>query len=435
MNRFIALVFLVVTLVAAFDPTGYGWVSFVDVGDDSGFVRLVLSPDVLDGASPDLNDLRLQDERSELVPYVLRVERWEDVARTVWRNVELINETFAPSEYARVTLDFGVGAQRRNQIRVSLGGENYRRKAMVEASDNGETWEMVVQEQWLFLIRQPDGEFELDVINFPSNDQQYLRLTVYNMPDDPDHIQIQKVEAALTETLPKAELTEVPVVAMTGPVREKHTNYNAYGMDLGYRNLPVAQIELDVYDDYFYRGYELWGRNAETEEVVRPYESGSRKITQDVPWRLVNRGILYRVKDSENMEEKTSIVSVSAPYRYLELRTFDGDNPPLQLHGAMVLRRDVSLVFKAQAGAKYWLWFGNPSATAPNFDLARAVPELRDNELPVVCASKPSQVADEPQMLPWTERNRVLIWGLLLLVVAAVLTVILRSLKESRSGD
>ena len=64
---------------------------------------------------------------------------------------------------------------------------------------------------WFFDVRLQGRKFTLDTLTFPRNNFRYLRLTVYNMTDDPRRITIESAKAAFYRTESKKELVEVPV--------------------------------------------------------------------------------------------------------------------------------------------------------------------------------------------------------------------------------
>ena len=250
----ICLVGIATSANAAIDLTGWNWQRSIDAGTSSGFVRLAMTPEIFNESQATLNDLRVIDESKKLVPHVIHWGRVKETQQLEWQPARLINATFVPGKYATVAADFGETTEK-NHIRVTLSGQNYRRRALLEGSNDSQAWEVVAEDVWLFDVSLPGQNFKVDTIKFPTNNFRYLRLTVYNMTDDPRRITIETVKSAFQRTEMEKELALVPVKHMVVSNDEKNSQ-TILELDLGFRNLPVANLQFEITTPYFYRGYE-----------------------------------------------------------------------------------------------------------------------------------------------------------------------------------
>lgn len=416
------------TAHAGFDSSGWNWQRPMDVQILSGFVSLSIPPEVFDESQPSLNDLRVVDENNALVPHVIHWGRIREIRQKEWKSVKLINATFAPGKYSRVAADFGESVEK-NLIQVSLSGQNYRRRALLEGSHDTKSWEAISEDVWLFDVSVEGQHFKLDTLKFPANNFRYLRLTVYNMTDDPRRITIETVKGAFQRIEQGKELLPVPVKQMTTSYTEdkKQTNVE---LDLGLRHLPVVSLQFEIATPYFYRGYELHGRNEIKEKVPRRTETGSDIVEREVPWRSVHRGVLYRIQHKNKTTESLKAEDLNASCRYLKLRVFNGDNPPLQIDRVFVYRRETRLVFQSQPGKRYMLLGGNPKAGGADYDLARAVQGLDELKLPVISLGPPTRIARKQPLAPWSERYSIVIWVVLIIAVAVMVGLIVKNLKK-----
>jgi hypothetical protein len=393
-----------------------------------GFVRLPITPEILDQGQADLHDLRVLDSNMNLVPHVIHWGRVHAETLTDWLPAQLLNQTFIPEQSASATMDFG-DMVKKNQIRVDLSEKNYRRRALLEGGNDGASWKVVAEDLWLFDVSYQGRNFKLNTLKFPENNFRYLRLTVYNMADDPRKITIESVQAAFYRIASQKELEEVLVEDLQ-ITNDPETNRSIIDLDLGFRNLPVVIMECAVSTPFFYRGYELYGRNQTTEKVRRKTESGRREVEENVPWKKVHKGVLYRTYYNNKTRASLTLEGFNASFRYLQLRVFNGDNPPLQLNRVKLFRRHTSLVFQAQAQQIYTLIGGNPSAGPPDFDLAKAVQGVEDFSMPAVQPGTALILqADEEEALPWSERHAGLILVILIAATGVMLVFIIKSLK------
>ena len=431
MKRFVVILILLGTATsgnAAFDHSGWQWQRSIPIEDFSGFVRLSIIPEILDQSQATLDDLRVLDSNNNLVPHVIHWGRVRESEHMEWLAARLLNETYIPEQHTRVTLDFQEMLEK-NRIKVSLSETNYRRRALLEGSHDSQSWEVVAEDLWLFDVRLQGRKFKLDTLAFPRNNFRYLRLTVYNMPDDPRRITIESAKTAFYQVESKKELVGVPV--QDTRISQNHKKKQSIiQLDLGFRNLPVVNVAFEFATPFFHRGYELTGRNQALKKVRRKTESGWKTEEQKVPWKKVSSGVLYRTRYKDKTSASLTLGGLKAPYRYLQLRIFNADNPPLELTRAKVFRRDTSLVFQAMPRQNYRLIGGNAGVRPPDYDLAKAVRGVDDFNLPVV-RSGPVAVLSPPaeKVLPWSERHAGLILVVLAAAVGVMLVFIIKNLK------
>ena len=413
---------------AAFDPTDWTWQRSIELDRASGFVQVPIPPEVFDAAQASLDDLRVVEDGNTLAPHVLHWGRARGIQKVEWRPARLLNQAYAPGRYGWVVADFGASVEK-NQVKVTISGTNYRRRVLVEGSDDGKRWEVVAQGLWLIDVSLQDQNFRVDTLKFPPNTFRHLRLTVYNIFHDFRPFAFQAVEASAQRTEGEKELVQVPVKGMTTTLDEKR-NDAAVDLDLGVRNLPVVSLRCAIRTPYFHRAYELMGRNAARERVPKKTETGLDTVEREVPWVPISRGVLYRIKYHTRVEESLEIEGFSAPYRYLKLRILNADNPPVDLDAVTVFRRETSLVFQAAPGRRYALIGGNPKARAASYDLAKAVEGVDEFQAPQVGLGPARLLEGKKELLPWTERHSGLIWAVLIAAVGAMVFFIVRNMKR-----
>lgn len=317
---------------------------------------------------------------------------------------------------------------KKNRIKVNLSGENFRRRVILEGSNDSKTWEVVAEDLWLFHVGIQGQNFKVDTLKFPQNNFRYMRLTAYNMSDDPRRITIQSVKGAFYRTESEKELVAVPVKSIQTSF-DKKRNQSIFELDLGFRNLPVVTMECEINTPYFYRAYELRGRNQATEKVRRKTESGWKTVEQKVSWKPVHSGVLYRTRYKNKISASLQLEGLNAPYRYLQLRVYNGDNPPLQLNRVAIFRRETSLVFQARPGQNYVLIGGNSKARPADYDLAKAVRGVDEFTLPVVHPGESAMLEPKEEMIPWSERHGAVILIVLIFAVGVTLGFIIKNLR------
>jgi hypothetical protein len=128
------------------------------------------------------------------------------------------------------------------------------------------------------------------------------------------------------------------------------------------------------------------------------------------------------------------VLALDSPPRgdALVLETHNGDNPAIQLDKFQFFYSVTRLVFKTQGEDEIFLFYGNPSASAPRYDLSLVAAQL-------LAADKPDASAGAEEQLKkasWRAGQKpgkggVVFWGILALVVVVLLVIISKLLPKS----
>jgi hypothetical protein len=114
------------------------------------------------------------------------------------------------------------------------------------------------------------------------------------------------------------------------------------------------------------------------------------------------------------------------------LETRNGDNPSIELESFQLFYPVTRVVFKANAGDKLFLYYGNPGANSPQYDLS-----LISNEMLAASKAEAKFGAEEPLKKSWPVRletaakGGAIFWVALTLVVLVLLVIIARLLPKS----
>jgi len=431
--------------VGAASPAGAAppdWAPWAHVADvhapaapAGGLVELPLPVEVLAKARSDLGDLRLASEGGLLVPYVLRTDRGQAGESVAYEPKRLFNRTAVPGQRSSVTVDFG-GRARRTDIDVDTPGTNFRRRVLVEAGQDGRSWQELRKTAWLFRMDQDGARYDRRRVVLGDNDFRFLRVTVFHGPDDGEDVPIRGVRARYLKSVPPRTV-DVPVRS-TDVSQKPRIKATEVHVDLGHENLPLHDVRLSFADASFLRRVEVLGRNRAKRTVTERVEGGSnRRRDVDVPWRHLAAGTIHRFPSppGEGVSESLSL-RVPGRCRYLLVRVHNGDDAPLTLTGVAVRRLAVHLAFAAQGAAPRRLYVGNPAAGAPEYDLARYADRLRAEG---IAAATLAAVTTNPlhaaqtRIVPWSERHAGVLWGVLLVVLAVLAILVARQGRHARS--
>lgn len=149
-----------------------------------------------------------------------------------------------------------------------------------------------------------------------------------------------------------------------------------------------------------------------------------------------NRGHAYErviaFQEWQNQRGEHSTLMIPLNQRLATDRLFvetdNGDNPPITLSEAELTHPVVRMVFSAQPG-ELRLCYGNPSATAPRYDLALVADELATADRRVAQLASREE-APERNWGFGSRGGNLVFWGALSLVVIALLFVVAKLLPK-----
>jgi hypothetical protein len=376
---------------------------------------VTLDRDVYDAAREDLGDLRVVDGADRMVPYVLDHGR-ESSTRSIPR---VIDRAFTRGQLERVTLDFGTRTWKR-ELGLRLSGDNFRRRVIVEGSDDAASWTTLTDGAYVFAVPGASAA-RYETVSIPENEQRYLRVTVLHGEGDPERVEVSEPWAATLERREGPSTTVSPRTLREEDARRRETLVT---LDLGGRHQPFRGIVLEADDPRFMRGVTVEARREAPR--VRPGEE-----PRPAYWVTLGEGCVYRYDDAGRRLESLRI-DVTGRERTLRLRIRNADDRPLRLGRIRVVAPVERVLFEAAAGESYRLAYGAEGLGPPTFDLART---LGDPES-WAASAKPARLADaahrtDERPRAWTEAHPELLWAGLVAAVAALGALTLRALKAS----
>lgn len=398
--------------------------------DGEGIWRVPLDAQVQNAARRDFADLRVVSDDGTEVACVVRLEAGSEQVTPITPAV--YNREFVPGKSSSLVLDFG-GRAMKNSLRVSTPGKNFRREVKVEASEDGKQWRLIREQAFLFQAEVGQGgrPFSKDEVDLPAGDQRYLKVWVFNQESDPRKVEIESIGAAMIQRDPPTlEPVEISVLSTRENPESKSTELI---LDTGARGRVLELLHFSFNDANFQRAVSVEGRDAEVEEVDLPLEDGgSRRVRREIPWQWIASGTVRRVSAGEAPESEEAIRMGKAGFRFLRIKVYNGDDPALKLRevrGKAVVR---SLLFPAASGRHYSLYYGNPRARQPKYDLAQLLPKLEQARVSAASLGaeekNPAFVTGEAAGGGRVTR-RLLLGGALVLVLA-VLVWLIRSVRR-----
>jgi hypothetical protein len=375
----------------------------------------VLTPGVFDKARIDLGDLRLYDAAGREVPYVLRIRTPVFTDQTVAASE--FNRAVGPDDSGEVTLDLGADTPEHNAVEVALGGVNFRRAAQLEGSADNQTWKTIVEHKNLVRFQASGRELDDRRITYPPSRFRYLRLRVSRDPElDKRPVEMGAVTVYRKVEVPGEFVTLPTRLGPREPVNAGPGPGSAWIADLGADNQPCQKVLADIADLEFARDYKI--------EAAGP-------VNSEQPFGFVASG-QWRRRAGEAVQPLVAEFS-EVTAAQLRLVVTDYRNPPLELKSVEFAAPARQVIFSRDEALQgpLRLYYGNPNAEPPHYDMERNLPaQLEPPPERLALGSGQKNPDYIPAPLPLTERLPWLIY-VVLGAASFVLALIILSLGRA----
>ena len=215
--------------------------------------------------------------------------------------------------------------------------------------------------------------------------------------------------------LERPALSRAHELAVTPAADPKRPRFSRWQLKLPRAGLPLTRLTLTSPGNLFQRQLRIY-------EVVTDDRGNSHE-----------RGIAAAEWRRTPGEQSPLVVRIDLPpvTDTLIVETDNGDNPPLALGRVTAAVPVTRLLFKA-AQTPLALYYGNPHAAAPRYDLALVAGQIvaAEKQVATLGAEEKARAGGWGRALLARGKGGVLFWGVLGLVVVALLVVVAKLLPK-----
>jgi len=245
-------------------------------------------------------------------------------------------------------------------------------------------------------------ELDLDVLSHARRDFGDLRLLRYG----------KQVPYILERTSINREVA--PEVTVTND--SKNVHISRWVIKLPRAHIPITRLMCESSTGMFQRDVSLYQENSgEHGEKYR------QRVAQEM-W----------MQTPTHMGKKFTVeINFTPRGDTLYLETDNGDNPPIELEKFRLFYPITRLLFKAKADDVLLLYYGEPEAAAPRYDLSLVANELLAADKATASLGVETVLKETRTPTGTSGKGGAVFWGILGLVVVALLVVIARMLPKS----
>jgi hypothetical protein len=361
-------------------------------------VALIVPVAIYAQAQPGLADLRIIDDRGDEVPFAEIT--FPGSTRATYLPRGGVETRSVPGQYTDYILDLGPRPVPCNFLALTGPATNPPALAQIDASDNGRDWRPA-------RVRTAIGDWPNPMLEFPETSARFLRLRIFRQKG---RLAMQTMAAGKQERIPP---DRTPVTELLPPEPSTTARTTIWQIDL-HGAAPVDEADFETSQPAFSRQTNIFAS------------------TNDQDWTLAGEGVIFRTVRGSIPAERLSVYFPPRRARYWRVKLRNENDPPLagvQLRLSMTPRR---IVFRQEPGRTYRLLYGQSEASAPQYDLAQAVPQETLREAPLIATTAPEQMNAiwiDPR--PWSEKHGAVLWVATLLAVLILGLAAIRALRQS----
>lgn len=363
---------------------------------DSMWHSLVLPNAIFEKISSDFSDIRIYgispSNNTIEAPYILKIGEESNVEKEV--DFKLINQS---KNEKGTYFTFVLGDQNTiNQIKLVFKAKNFDWKVDLDGSQNQKEWFTILDDYRILSIKNSATDYQFTKLDFPDSKYQYFRILIKNEKNP------QFESAKLNRIEIKKGTFNNFAIASTKIEQDKKSKQTHIFLDL---QMPVSVSRLCLFigsDFDFYR------------EVSIQYVDDSVKT--DKGWyynyNTLTSGTLNSIEKNEFNFSPTIL-------RKLKLTINNQDNSPLKIDSFSVKGFTYHLEARFNEPANYALYYGNPKALKPDYDINH----FKEN-IPITITSVDlgeellNAKEDQPESIPLFQNK---LWLLMIMAIIIAL--------------
>ena len=357
-------------------------------------VKITLPTDIsLEKA--DFSDIRVIDSQNGEVPYLLTRGMTSSSPTT---DARVLDVSAQVDGVTRFVADAGQSGVVHTGITIVTPTSNFRRQVSIYAADsllslNDSGWSLINSTGYIFAFTDPYTSYASTrtSVSFPANTSRYFKVVIGGGAEG--SISVNGATLASEISVEERSYVEERTATVYNDAAKKATEVT---IDLGSTNRLSDEVVL-----------RISGTNYSRRVLIEANDDA----TATSSWRYVGQGSISGVSTSVFQGSSGSVSYPEQRARYIRASIVNDDNPPLTVMSKVTVRGPVlGVIFEAQTGKSYRMYYGNRYSQKPSYDLARLSSYIEEGSLPVATigdeAANPDYVAPKGPVVPYTESHK-----------------------------
>jgi hypothetical protein len=324
----------------------------------------------------------------------------------------IFNRAVLPRAYSTLTLELEKPVYH-TAVVLKTTSKNFKRRVEVAGSRNGDQWFVLRDNAYIFDF-SGDQKVQLTRIGYPESNFRFLQIKVWNREERPLDLEGASVFFEKTVT-PQRRHRSARLISREEDQKLKAT---VCVLDLGHDNVPCDYLTIETPEQNFSRLVEI---------------QGSHDLKE---WQRHLQSEFYRFRTTKFDVEKETFQFPEARNRYLKVIIYNYDDPALRLNRFEVQGIEKDLIFLLESQRRYFLYYSNPRAVSPRYDIEKVKEHLKTESLPrlqLEAENTNREYIPFTPLKPWSEEHPILLWGILVLLVLSLGTYILKLMSKVKT--
>jgi tRNA-binding EMAP/Myf-like protein len=320
---------------------------------NSGFYRIPLNPNMAARAQAHWQDVRLFDAQGKEVPYLLKTEN----PYKIDEDFEAFNMADNTSNDSLQTLLIeNPTAKKINRFLLDMSNTETERTVRISGSNNKTNWYSVIDSVPFTLWGKPNESVVRQSIRFPYSNYAFYKIEIKKK--NKEALNISQVGFS-RDTIRVPTYRKMDGVTFTIKQEGSITRVNATVQP---RNI-IDQIR------FYIREPKQYQRNVVVSTANNVYRSKHYTLSRSKQRNQVkNEGMLV-LSSEEHGEVFTQFMLGEIHQNEFSLSIENNNNPPLLIDSIVAYQLNSVLFAELKAGAPYFIYLGDSSLVAPQYDL------------------------------------------------------------------
>jgi len=343
-------------------------------------------------------DIRVVTDRKEEVTYQIVARRPEQRKEELPAQLRNLSHT----EKGETWLELLVDRQdaRATAVEIITPDVDFSRQVQVLGSNDGKSWNTIRKDGVIFDTNRGE-KLRHTRINFPQASYRHLALKIVNGDAQPltiSDIKVLQDNEVLGQTYSIYGTTEKSE-------RNSSRQENSFVVRMN-SVFPLDRLIIGTAERNFQRSVEVQIKRGNGD------------------WERWAQGVIFNFDTATMHESRLAIDMPEIAAKEFRLVFKNLDSPPISVTNITGEGYRRLLVFKQQADRKLYLFWGNPQAQQPQYDLAGLIAKQRLDELPIAALSQArpnAKFAGSNARLPFTERYKHPLYIVVALAIAGLM--------------
>lgn len=388
-----------------------------------------LDDQVYNASKPDLTDLRVLDAGGSECPYALFTQR--EIKKDERQPSAVIAKDTTPTD-SIITVEMKGTPGAYDRVLIVPEGNNFIRKITIEGSDDRKAWNIIRKDSLIYSFAFQTAshyfaqytneayegygfgkysEEKLSVL-FPEVRYKFVRVTVPH-DQDKEPVALKDLEIFSTKSTAGEEGIFRGKIISKVPGEDPKTIDTI--VDLGSKNLGISSVNITAGRSNYFRRVEIYGSDDLKE------------------WKSAGSGVIFSIAVDQENEENSDIDVLGTGYRYLKIKVFNGDNKPIDINDVTAKALTRFIIIMPEAGAKYRLIYGNPSAKPASYDIGDLIRGKTIDSF--ARGALGSQVRNDnyvpyKEAKPWTEERPYILWIAMMAIIIGLIFLASRIIRS-----